>query len=162
MNPDVQPRHGALIFDKDIRITCPCDLYPLASQFYIVKPGFTGVYAMFLFLLQNIDCGYSLEPPHQLCSEQKYEKSQKEITENCHFYIREKLLYIAWACFRNVYPDVQLRHMGTMIASSFETVAIIKCLIYVTLTLFCISIYLCFYFITIVSIKSSPKPKCLR
>ena len=26
----------------------------------------------------------------------------QKITENCHFYIREKLLYIAWACFRNV------------------------------------------------------------
>ena len=22
-------------------------------------------------------------------------------TENCHFYSREKSLYIAWACFRN-------------------------------------------------------------
>ena len=28
-----------------------------------VKLGFTGVYIFFLFLLQNIDCGYSLEPP---------------------------------------------------------------------------------------------------
>ena len=32
--------------------------------FYIVKLGFTGVYVFFLFLLQNIDRGYSLEPPH--------------------------------------------------------------------------------------------------
>ena len=27
--------------------------------------GFTGVYIIFLFWAQNIDCGYSLEPPHQ-------------------------------------------------------------------------------------------------
>ena len=47
-----------------IRITCPCDLYPLTPKFYIVKLGCTGVYIIFLFLLQNIDCGYSLEPPH--------------------------------------------------------------------------------------------------
>ena len=47
-----------------IRRTCPCDLYPLTSHFYIVKLGFTGVNIIFLFLLQNIDCGYSLEPPH--------------------------------------------------------------------------------------------------
>ena len=31
---------------------------------YIVKLGFTGLYFIFLFLLLNIDCGYSLEPPH--------------------------------------------------------------------------------------------------
>ena len=28
--------------------------------------------------------------------------SQKNSTEKCHFYSREKSLYIAWACFRNV------------------------------------------------------------
>ena len=28
--------------------------------------GFAGVYLIFLFLLQNRDCGYSLEPPRQL------------------------------------------------------------------------------------------------
>ena len=26
---------------------------------------------------------------------------KKKSTENCHFYSREKSLYIAWACFRN-------------------------------------------------------------
>ena len=30
------------------------------------KMGFTGVYIIFLFLLQNIECGYTLEPPHYL------------------------------------------------------------------------------------------------
>ena len=44
----------------NIRITCPCDLYPLVPHIYIVKLGFTGVYIIFLFLLQNIDCGYAL------------------------------------------------------------------------------------------------------
>ena len=38
---------------------------------------------------------------HNLCFEQKSEKV-KNSTENCHFYSREKSLYIAWACFRNV------------------------------------------------------------
>ena len=38
--------------------------HPLTPHFYIVKLGFTGVNIFFLFLLQNIDCGYSLEPPH--------------------------------------------------------------------------------------------------
>ena len=27
---------------------------------------------------------------------------KKKSTENCHFYSREKSLYVAWACFRNV------------------------------------------------------------
>ena len=27
--------------------------------------GYAGVYLFFLFLLQNIDCGYSLEPPRR-------------------------------------------------------------------------------------------------
>ena len=38
---------------------------PLKPHFYIVKLGFTGVYIIFLFLLKNIDCGYSLEPPRR-------------------------------------------------------------------------------------------------
>ena len=28
-----------------------------------ISMGFAGVYLFFLFLLQNIDCGYTLEPP---------------------------------------------------------------------------------------------------
>ena len=50
--------------EKHIMQTCPCNVHPLTPHFYIVKLGFTGVYIFFLFLLLNIDCGYSLEPPH--------------------------------------------------------------------------------------------------
>ena len=46
-----------------IRITCPCNEHPLIPPFYIQKVGLTRVYIFFLFLLQNINCGYSLEPP---------------------------------------------------------------------------------------------------
>ena len=38
---------------------------PLKPHFYIVKRGFTGIYIIFLISAQNIDCGYSLEPPHR-------------------------------------------------------------------------------------------------
>ena len=38
---------------------------PLKPHFYTVKLGFTGVYNIFLISAQNIDCGYSLELPHQ-------------------------------------------------------------------------------------------------
>ena len=55
--------------------TCLYNFFdPLKPHFYIVKLGFTGVYIIFLIFAGNIDCGYSLEPPHNLCFEQKYEK----------------------------------------------------------------------------------------
>ena len=38
---------------------------PLKPHFYIVKLGFTGVYIIFVISAQNIDCGYSLEPPRR-------------------------------------------------------------------------------------------------
>ena len=43
--------------------TCLYTFDPLKPHFYIVKLGFTGVYIIFLISAQNIDCGYSLEPP---------------------------------------------------------------------------------------------------
>ena len=42
---------------------------PLKPHFYIVKLGFTGVYIIFLISAQNINCGYSLEPPRRGGSE---------------------------------------------------------------------------------------------
>ena len=38
---------------------------PLKPHFYIVKLGFIGVYIIFLILLQDIECGCSLEPPRR-------------------------------------------------------------------------------------------------
>ena len=55
---------GSIIF-ANITKTCPCNIYPLEPHFHIAKMGFAGVYLFSLFLLQNIDCGYSLEPPRQ-------------------------------------------------------------------------------------------------
>ena len=45
--------------------TCLCNFDPLKPHFYIVKVGFTGVYTIFFISAQNIDCGYSLEPPRR-------------------------------------------------------------------------------------------------
>ena len=36
---------------------------PLIHVPTFIKVGFTGVYLFFVFCIQNIDCGYSLEPP---------------------------------------------------------------------------------------------------
>ena len=46
-----------------IKKTYLYNLDPLKPHFYIVKLGFTGVYIFFVISAQNIDCGYSLEPP---------------------------------------------------------------------------------------------------
>ena len=48
---------------RTITKTCLYNFDPLKPHFYIIKLGFTGVYIIFfLFLLENIDCGYPLEP----------------------------------------------------------------------------------------------------
>ena len=49
----------------DITKTCLYNFDSLKPHFYIVKLGFTGVYIIFLISAQNIDCGYSLEPPRR-------------------------------------------------------------------------------------------------
>ena len=56
-------RHVKINYHQYIRKTCPCNVDPLKPHFYIAKLGYAGVYLFFLFLLQNIDCGYSLEAP---------------------------------------------------------------------------------------------------
>ena len=50
---------------RKIKKSNPRNVYPLEPHFYIAKLGYAGVYLFFLFLLQNIDCGYSLEPPRR-------------------------------------------------------------------------------------------------
>ena len=49
----------------DIMKTRLYNFDPLKPHFYTVKLGFTGVYIIFLISAQNIDCGYSLEPPRR-------------------------------------------------------------------------------------------------
>ena len=100
-----------------IRKTCPCYAYPLQSHFYIAKLGYAGVYLFFLVLLQNIDCGYSLEPPRRGGSN-VYPQSmfwtkirkiiiKKNSAENFQFLKLKKSLFIAWESFRNVpYQDL--------------------------------------------------------
>ena len=50
---ELSRKHTYIIFD------------PLKHHFYTVKLGFTGVYIIFLISAQNVDCGYSLEPPRR-------------------------------------------------------------------------------------------------
>ena len=45
--------------------TCLYNFDPLKPHFYIVKLGFTRLYIIFRISAQNIDCGYTLEPPRR-------------------------------------------------------------------------------------------------
>ena len=66
----------------------------------LVKLGYAGVYLFFLFLLQNTDCGYSLEPPIYVLSKNK--KNIRKILMRFFIFLQpKKILYIAWACFHN-------------------------------------------------------------
>ena len=70
------------------------------TYIYIAKLGYAGVYLFFLFLLKNIGCGYSLEPPvltctHNLCFEQKKKNIKIFLLKIFIF----TTLKIAWACF---------------------------------------------------------------
>ena len=76
---------------------------PLKPHFYIVKLGFTGVYIIFIISAQNIDCGYSLEPPRwggsneypqSICFEQKYKKYQNFLSEKLSFLVVKFSVYL--------------------------------------------------------------------
>ena len=55
----------AFISSYIITKTCLYNIDPLKPHFYTVKLGFTGVYTIIHISAQNIDCGYSLEPPRR-------------------------------------------------------------------------------------------------
>ena len=62
---EAQPSGGSKERRDSITKTRLYNFDPLKPHFYVIKLGFTGVYINFLILLKNIDCGYSLEPPHR-------------------------------------------------------------------------------------------------
>ena len=70
---------------------------PLKPHFYIVKLGFTGVFIIFLIYAQNIDCGYSLEPPRRGGSNQ-YPQSMfwTEIRKNIRIFYLKAFSFWWW------------------------------------------------------------------
>ena len=75
---------------------------PLKSHIYIVKLGFTGVYISFLISAENIDCGYSLEPPRRGGSNEypqsmfsaEIRKKSEFLSENFHFLVVKFSVYL--------------------------------------------------------------------
>ena len=82
---------------------------PLQPHFYIVKLGFTGVHIIFLILLNNIDCGDSLEPPRRGSSNEYPQsmfwadiwKISGFLSENFWVFGDEIFYIFEKACFRN-------------------------------------------------------------
>ena len=64
-----------------------CNVYPL-TIFVNVKLGYKEVYLFLLFLIVNIDCGYTLEPPRRGGSNEypqfMYSKNKKIIIQPLH------------------------------------------------------------------------------
>ena len=83
-----------IISDHIITKTRLYNIDPLEPHFYTVKLGFTGYTLFFLFLLKNIDCGYSLEPPRRGGSNEYSQsifwkeiwKISEFLSENFHFW----------------------------------------------------------------------------
>ena len=73
---------------------------PLKPHFYIVKLGFTWVYIIFLISAQNIDCGYSLEPPRR-GSSNEYPQSMfcAEIWKISEFFLSQIFNYFGSKIF---------------------------------------------------------------
>ena len=125
-------RNSDVTSQWSIRKTCPCNEYPLLPHFYIVKLEYTGVYLFFLFLLQNIDCGYSLEPPRWGSSNVypqsmfwgKLLKNQNFSNEifSVFFWKLCNYLFIAWTSFCNAMmsTDSSQKHSYTTQILWFE------------------------------------------
>ena len=83
------------------RIITKTHLYnfdPLIPHFYIVKLRFTGVYTIFHNSAQNIDCGYSLEPPRRGGGSNEYPQSMflSRNKKNSEHPCKPQFYYIKW------------------------------------------------------------------
>ena len=85
---------GKKTIKDSITKTCLYNFDPLKPHFYTVNLGFTGVYIIFLFSAQNIDCGYSLEP-HRRGGSNEYQQSMfwAEIWKISEFFIWKFLVF---------------------------------------------------------------------
>ena len=77
--------------------TCLYNVDPLEPHFYIVNLGFTGVYIIFHISAQNIDCGYSLEPPRR-CGSNEYPQSMflSRHKKTIRFFFYLKFFIFCW------------------------------------------------------------------
>ena len=95
--------------------SCLYNFDPLKPHFYVVKLGFTGYTLFFLFLLKNIDCGYSLEPPRRrIPTIYVLSRNMKNIgiflSENFYFLVVKFSIYLnrrVFVMYKSRIEDVQ-------------------------------------------------------
>ena len=105
---------------------------PLKPHFYIVKLGFTGVYIIFLILLKNTDCGYSLEPPdeavltstHNLCFEQEFEKYQNFLFKIFPFLVVKFSIYLNRRVFEMNYMPGEKEDLTKLLKDGCQYTAV--------------------------------------
>ena len=104
---------SSLSFFQAIKKTCLYNFDPLKPHFYTVKLGFAGVYIIFLISAQNIDCGYSLEPPRRGGSNE-YPQSMfwAEIWKNLELFIWK--LSFFWLYLNRHVLVMQFSHIFTI------------------------------------------------
>ena len=101
--------------------TCLYNFDPLKPHFYIVKLGYPGVYIIFLYLLKNIDCGYSLEPPRRGGSNE-YPQSMfwAEIWKISEFFIWKFSIFFGGKISVYLNRRVFVMNRGTALEQSLE------------------------------------------
>ena len=116
---------NCFFFYPNIRKTCLYNFDPLKPHFYIVKLGFTGVYIIFVISAQNIDCGYSLEPPRRGGSNEYpqsmfwaeiWKISEFFYLKKCHFWVVKFSIYLNRRVF--VMNEIELIRMNKAVAKN--------------------------------------------
>ena len=98
--------------------TCLYNVDPHKPHFYIVKLGFTMGNITSLISAQNIDCGYSLEPPHRGGSNEYPQsmiwaeiwKISEFLSENFHFLVVKFSVYLNRLVFIMSWRIVKPQH----------------------------------------------------
>ena len=108
-----------------------CNFDPLQPHFYIVKPGFTGIFIIFLISDQNIDWEYSLEPPRRGGSNE-YPQSMfwAEIWKNISFLSKNfQFLEVKFSIYLNRRVFVMRQHILVLIDHEVFTTVILSFLL---------------------------------
>ena len=150
--------------DEMLILTTKTYLYnfdPLKPHFYIVKLGFTGVCIIFLISAKNIDCGYSLEPPHRGCSNEYpqsmfwaeiWKKYQIFLSENFMFLEVKFSIYLNRRVFVMLYWKTNfgcLHENGTYFMNNDEMLILLKRIVIYTYLCLNGKRLLCFFFLSL-------------
>ena len=104
---------------KNINTNC------IMSLLYRKNGVYRGIHYFLILALKHrlwvlVRTASVLTCTHNLCFEQKYENSHNISTKNCHFYSREKLLYVAWEYFLNDLSDTKIKILQSLVCQKSD------------------------------------------